>query len=237
MVGRPPLVAASHGTGDPAGQAAIDALRDAVHRAANEVEVVEAYVDEKVQRPGLSAVLTDLPEAVVVPVLLSSGYHVHVDVAKAVAAARGDVRMAAALGPDEILADVLAERLGDVGAVGTRYRIVLAAAGSSDARSAADVERMATLLAHRVNQPVTAAYATANTPRIQDAVGALRAAGHGVAVASYVLAPGHFYRRIVTAGAAVCTTPLLPHPAIAELVVRRYEEALRAASGSPRRHR
>ena len=226
MVERPPLIAASHGTHDLAGRVAIDELRDAVSRLASGVEVVEAYVDEKVQQPGLSAVLADLAEAVVVPVLLSSGYHVHVDVTEAVAAADGRIRTSAALGPDPVLADVLVERLAQAGA--TEHAVVLAAAGSSDPRSASDVEWVADLLAERLGRPVTPAYATANVPRIPDAVAALRAEGRPVALASYVLAPGHFYSRIATVDADTATVPLLPHPAIAALVLRRYEEALTA---------
>jgi sirohydrochlorin ferrochelatase len=226
MVERPPLVAASHGTRDPAGRAAIDALREAVSRAAGDVEVVEAYVDEDVQQPGLSDVLARLPQAVVVPVLLSSGYHVHVDVTAAASAAAGRIRTAAALGPDPALADVLAERLAAAGLAD--HAVVLAAAGSSDARSAADVEGVAGLLAERLGRPVTPAYATANTPYVPDAVAALRTEGTGVAVASYVLAPGHFHNRIAATGADLVTSPLLPHPAIAGLVLRRYEQALMA---------
>jgi sirohydrochlorin ferrochelatase len=230
MVERPPLVAAAHGTHDPAGRAAIDALRAAVGEAAGGVRVIEAYVDEEVQHPGLSEVLATLPEAVVVPVLLSSGYHVHVDVTGAVAGARGTIRAAAALGPDPALADVLVERLAEAGAADddTNYTVVLAAAGSSDPRAVTDVERMASLLADRLSRPVTAAYATANTPRIPDAVTTVQAGGNRVALASYVLAPGHFYDRIAAAGADLATAPLLPHPVIADLVVRRYEDALTA---------
>ena len=106
----PALVACSHGTRDIAGRRVVDDLRSAVAAARPGLRIVEAYVD--VQQPELSDVLSDVGAAVVVPVLLSSGYHVHVDIAAAIAATGPEVRMTAALGPDPALVDVLEERLG-----------------------------------------------------------------------------------------------------------------------------
>jgi sirohydrochlorin ferrochelatase len=70
---------------------------------------------------------------------------------------------------------------------------------------------------------------------VPDAVAALRAAGAGrVAVASWLLAPGLFQRRLAACGADVVAAPLADHPAVAELVVNRYRGGLagvaRAAS-------
>jgi sirohydrochlorin ferrochelatase len=204
----------------------INQLRAAVAEARPELDVVEAYVDEDVQQPGLRTVLAGSGAAVVVPALLSSGYHVYVDVAGAVVAATPHAVAAPALGPDPVLADVLAERLADAG--GTDHAVVLAAAGASDARAAADVGQTAAMLGERLGANVTAAYATAMQPRISDAVAALRADGNAVAVASYVLAPGYFHDRIRESATDVVTAPLLPHPAIVDLVVRRYDDALMA---------
>lgn len=224
MADAPPLVVAAHGTHDPAGRRVIDDLRGAVSAARPSLAVVEAYVDEDVQQPGLTDVLAGLDAAAVVPLLLSAGYHVNVDVARAVERAGPSVRATGALGPDPVLADVLAERLHEAGA--TDEAVLLAAAGSSDRRAATDVERMAELLSQRLRRTVTAAYATASAPLIAAAVADLRAAGVRVAVASYLLAPGHFHDRIRAVGADVVSAPLLPHPAIAELVLRRYDHAL-----------
>ncbi len=119
-----------------------------------------------------------------------------------------------------MLADRLAET--DVG----DHAVVLAAAGSSDPRSAADVERMAGLLSAQLGRRVTAAYATAGEPALGDTVRTLHAAGESVAIASYLLAPGAFHDRLRTIGADLVTAPLLPDARIAELVLRRYDEAV-----------
>jgi sirohydrochlorin ferrochelatase len=206
----------------------IDLLRNAVAGLRPGLDVVEAYVDEDVQRPGLTSVLAGLEEAVVVPVLLSAGYHVHVDVTGAVAATgRPDIRAARALGPDHVLAAVLADRLAEAGA--GDHAVVLGAAGSSDPRAAAGVEQVAELLSAELGRHVTTAYATAREPAIEDAVRVLHAAGRSVAIACYLLAPGAFHDRLRTMGAELVTAPLLPDSRIAELVLRRYDEALATA--------
>lgn len=228
MSDSPVLVAAAHGTRDPAGRTVIDLLRTAVADRRPDVDVAEAYVDEDVQQPGLRSVLAGLDEAVVVPVLLSAGYHVHVDVPDAIAGVnRPGVRATRPLGPDPVLAEVLADRLAEAG-VGD-HAVVLAAAGSSDPRAATDVEQMARLLAARLGRPVTAAYATASRPSVSESVADLRAAGKSVAIASYLLAPGGFHDRLRTVGAQVVAAPLLPDARLAELVLRRYDEALTTA--------
>ena len=226
MSDSPVLVAAAHGTRDPAGRTMIDLLRGEVADRRQGLDVAEAYVDEDVQQPGLTPVLAGLREAVVVPVLLSAGYHVHVDVTNAVAGRPG-IRAARALGPDPVLATVLADRLAEAG-VGD-HAIVLAAAGSSDPRAATDVEQMAELLTARLGRLVTAAYAAVSRPAVSESVAALHAAGHRVAIASYLLAPGSFHDRLRTVGAEVVAAPLLPDARIAELVLRRYDEALATA--------
>jgi sirohydrochlorin ferrochelatase len=226
VVDRPPaLVACSHGTNDPVGRQAIDQLRDAVSALRPELAVVEAYVD--VQQPELSEVLRDSGPAVVVPVLLSSGYHVHVDIADAVAAAGPAVRMAAALGPDPALVEVLVERLE--AAMSGDPAVVLAAAGSSDRRAVKDVERTASELAGRLGRQVVPAYASAAEPRVDRAVAQLRSDGRRVVIASYLLAHGFFYDQLGQADADIVTAPLLPHQAIAQVVLRRYRDVAESA--------
>jgi sirohydrochlorin ferrochelatase len=222
----PALVACAHGTRDPAGRRTVDALRDAVGARRPGLRVVEAYVD--VQEPSLPLVLGGLGSAVVVPLLLSAGYHVNVDVATAVDSAGPGVRRARALGPDGVLAEVLAERLDRAGLAD--HAVVLAAAGSSDHRAVRDVEQAAHDLGRLIARDVVAAYASAAEPRVGDAASALAAEGRRVAVASYVMAPGFFYDRLREVPADLHTAPLLPHPAIVDLVLRRYDEAVTAAS-------
>jgi sirohydrochlorin ferrochelatase len=204
----------------------VDALRDAVGARRLGLRVVEAYVD--VQDPSLPLVLAGLGSAVVVPLLLSAGYHVNVDVAAAVDSAGPGVRRARALGPDGVLAEVLAERLDRAGLAD--HAVVLAAAGSSDHRAVRDVEQTAHCLGRLIARDVVAAYASAAEPRVGDAASALAAKGRRVAVASYVMAPGFFYDRLREIRADLHTPPLLPHPAIVDLVLSRYDEAVTAAS-------
>jgi sirohydrochlorin ferrochelatase len=54
-----------------------------------------------------------------------------------------------------------------------------------------------------------------------------RGGARRVVVASYLLAPGYFQRRIAEAGADVVSPPLGAHDALARLVLRRYDEACR----------
>lgn len=217
----PALIAAAHGTRSAAGRAAIDELRAAVAAGRPGLDVVEAYVDEDVQRPGLSEVLDVAGPAVIVPLLLSAGYHVHHDVARAVAGAGPEVVAARPLGPDDALVDVLADRLE--GAPG--HDVILAAAGSSDSRAGDDVRWTAARLGERLERGVIAAFVTADVPRVDDAVADLKGRGRRVAIASYVLAPGHFHDELRAQPADIVTEPLLPDQRIADLVLRRYDAA------------
>lgn len=194
-----------------------------------DVPVLDAYVD--VHGPEVRAVVSGLPvgdpvAGVVVPLLIAGGYHVHVDIAEAVAG-RPDVLATPALGPDDRLVHLLLDRLRAAGA-GSGDAVVLAPAGSSDPRAQADSADMALRLGRVWGGPVSIGYAAGPEPTVADAVAAARhsAGGPGVAVASYLLAPGFFQRRIEVAGADVVTAPLAPDPRLVDIVVDRYREAL-----------
>ena len=234
--GGPVLVACSHGTRSATGRAVVEELRAAVRRARPGLEVHAAHVD--VQEPELGAVLAELSaagrRAVVVPLLLYSGYHVRVDIADALRPTGGLAVAAPALGPDDVVTNVVVHRLEEALGAGLESwdgSVVLAAAGSSDARAAADVETAVASLAARLGRPVTSGFLSAQTPTVADAVAAARAAGAGrVAVASYLLAPGVFSARLASAGADVVAEPLGPHPELVRLVLSRFDEAVRALS-------
>jgi sirohydrochlorin ferrochelatase len=127
------------------------------------------------------------------------------------------------------LLDILQERLAECGARADDV-IVMAAAGSSDPRARADVERVAGWLSAARGVPVTPAYLAAALPTVPDAVEQARRAypGNGVTIATYLLAPGLFSARLDAAGADRVAAPLAPHPALAALVLRRYEAAVAA---------
>ena len=157
------------------------------------------------------------------PLLLSTGYHLTADIAGAATSA--GARVAGPLGPDELLLTALTARLSEAG-VPAGTPVVLAAAGSSDPAAAADVQKQADLLADRLRVPVVGAFASAAQPTVPDAVAELRQrTGLPIAVASYLLAPGHFQDQLYGSGADWVTEPLGGHPALAGLVIERYRTA------------
>lgn len=228
----PALVAVSHGTSSPVGQRAVASLVAAVRRAAPDLSVSGGFVD--VQQPDVPATLGALPgerSAVTVPLLLSAGYHVHVDLKRALRKETRPTALAGALGPDERLVEVLVHRLRQAG-LRRDDRVVLGVAGSSDARAVADCHEMGRRLAVRLGRPVRVGFISAANPRLPDAV-ALERSLHPdsrVIVSTYLLAPGYFADLAATAGADVTTAPLLdgdsgPHAQLVDLVLDRYEEA------------
>lgn len=223
------VLAASHGTSSPEGRAAVRRLVEAV-AAALPVDVIGCHVD--VEQPDVPtalarAALADRAErAVVVPLLLSAGYHVYVDLAEAAEVAPLPTTVTAALGPDPRLVEVLAERLTEA-AYSPSDEVVLAAAGSSDARAVADCHRTAALLSARVGSPVSTGFISAAAPALPVAVaaGRARASRARVVVATYLLAPGYFASLAEQAGADAVTAPLLTPTStpfeIVDLVVER----------------
>jgi sirohydrochlorin ferrochelatase len=227
------LVACAHGTRSPAGRRLIAELALAARRLRPGLETWAAFVD--VQPPTVADVVAELAaegqRTVVVPLLLSGGYHVHVDIAQAVERHRTAVA-ARPLGPDPRLVEVLADRLVQAGAdpADASTAVVLAAAGSSDPRSVADVEETAALLQRSWAGPVTIGYGSAARPTVPTAVTAAREAGAPrVVVAAYLLAPGHFHDQLAGAGADAVTAPLLPDERIAAVLLDRYDTAVAAA--------
>lgn len=246
-----PLVAAAHGTRDHAGRVATAELLDLVRGLRPGLRVEVGYVD--IAEPRLSDTLGRLSgEVVVVPLLLGAGYHVRHDIPAALAAApQVSARVTAALGPDPRLADILLDRLAEAGALRPQPvdkkvetgeivdnpacdAIVLAAAGSTDTTTNADTARMAELLAELTGRTVVPSYLCAGAPTPRDAVDALRASGADhVALAGYLLGPGHFARKAAAAGATTTTAPLGAHPELARLVLDRYDEVAASCESSP----
>lgn len=227
----PVLLAVAHGSRDPAAQACVGALADRVERVAGGVGVRVAFVQHA--RPLLAEALpgataeVGADRVIVVPLLLSTGYHLTVDIAAA--ARQAGSRVASPLGPDARLVPALAGRLAEAG-VPDGTPVVLAAAGSSDPAAAADARRQASLLAGRWRAPVVAAFASAAAPTVDEAVADLAArTGRPVAVATYLLAPGLFHDRVRRSGAAWTSGPLGDHPAVARLVADRFRAACATA--------
>ncbi len=241
----PILIACAHGTSSSQGAAEVNALRAGLAALRPDLDVREAYVD--VQDPDLTAVVAGLQageSAVVVPLLLSVGYHVKVDIARAVNGRPGTLA-AAPLGPDPRLAALLDQRLRKAG-VNDNDAVILAAAGSSDATAAENVEELAGQLRALRSNRIVAAYGASAKPSVPEAVAMLRAeaaggAGAGrsagavdlggrVVIASYLLAPGFFHDQLAKAGADLVTAPLLPSPVLAEIALARYDAAVAAGT-------
>ncbi len=236
----PALVVCAHGTRDPLGRETVRGIVASVADRLPQAPVLEAYVD--VHGPEVGEVVAALPRrhgdavaGVVVPLLLAAGYHVHVDIAAAVAG-RPDVVTTPALGPDDRLVDLVADRLVEAGA-GRGTPVVLAAAGSSDPRAQEDSAEVARRLERRWGGPVTLAFAAGPSPGVADAVRSVRDAlggTAGVAVASYLLAPGVFQARLAESGADLVSGPLAPDPRVVDVVLDRYRTAVREAAAGIR---
>ncbi len=226
----PALLAVSHGTSSPSGQAAVAGLVAAVARRLPGVTVRLGHVD--VQQPDVAASLDAIPEGmpvVIVPLLLSAGYHVRVDLV-AQSAGRQGVVIAQALGPDARLVDALATRLAPLAAT-PDDAIVLAVAGSSDERANDDCRTTARLLGERLGQEVEVGFLAAADPRLDAAVAARVGDRGRVVVADYLLAPGYFHDLAVRlAGGAPVAPPLLgddePPASLVDLVVDRYNGSI-----------
>ena len=222
------LAAISHGTSSPLGQAAVAALVAAVGRALDGVPVRGGFVD--VQQPDVPLTIASLGRerpVVVVPLLLSAGYHVHVDLAQEVERWPRAV-LTDALGPDRDLVDILVSRLLSVG-LRVSDRIVLACAGSSDERALDDCREVARMLSASLGMPVRAAFLSAASPTVADAVAAERREWpcDRVVVSTYLLAPGYFAHLAATSSADLVAPPLLlaheePDSRIVQLVLDRY---------------
>ncbi|ARP70109.1 sirohydrochlorin chelatase [Streptomyces pluripotens] len=233
----PTLVLVAHGSRDPralatvrALMARLRALRPTLPVRLGHIELTEPLL------PDTLAALGDTP-AVCVPLLLGRGHHVRRDIPEAVAATSVNARVAAPLGPHPLLAETLYDRLIEAGwpqdeaEPGRRgaAAVVLAAAGSRDPDSATDTRRTARLLAGRLNVPVIPAYASAAAPTVPAALRALAARGrHRVAIASYFTAPGRFATQCADQSPWLASAPLGVHPAMARLILHRYDQSLAA---------
>lgn len=219
------LVAAAHGTADPRGIREVHGLVRLMGAQRPGLPISLGFVDVDVPAlPGLvDRVVADGNQAVLVPLLLSSGYHTAVDIAREVDRRPYQVQAAAALGPDPVLADVLVDRLLACTDLRGIDRVVLAAAGSSDRRALLDCSATAALLADRIDRPVEVGYVSGAGERLGPVLG--RSTGK-IAVATYLLAPGFFADRVRRlAGDRPVSAPLGADPRIAALALHRYDVA------------
>ncbi|MFJ6082475.1 sirohydrochlorin chelatase [Streptomyces sp. NPDC092369] len=230
----PALVVVAHGSRDPRALSTVRTLLDRVRAQRPGLPVHLGHIE--LNEPSLPDTLAALGTArtVLVPLLLSRGYHVKRDIPEMAAQAQARTRVAAPLGPHPLLVDALQARLVEAGwrmRMDTTTRrqsaVILAAAGSRDPDSQTDTNHTATLLAERLGVPVLPAYASTAAPTIPDALATLAAQGrHRVAVASYFTAPGRFARECAERAPWIASAPLGTHPAMADLLLHRYDQTL-----------
>jgi sirohydrochlorin ferrochelatase len=224
----PTLVATAHGTRSATGLATVAGLVAEVRRVRPELDVRLAFVD--VAEPFLTdAVAAVDGPLVVVPVLLSRGYHVRVDIPQALAD-RSDATATAALGPDRAVSRALADRLVEARAPGVAAgeQVVLVATGSSDPDAAEDLAVAAADLAALLSTPVHPAVMSGPGVPFTEAI-----SDHdpgAVDVVPYLLAEGVFYDRLraeaSALGVATVGHPIGAHPALVELILARYDAAI-----------
>ena len=212
----PRLLLVAHGTASPAGMATMQRLLDAIRAARAGTRVDLAFLD--VVEPRLASALSDEP-TVVVPLLLSTGYHVQTDI-PALVASYPHTRVARHLGPDPLVIRALTDRL-DAARTGQPATTVLVGAGSSRPEAALELTRAAELLGARVGRSVR------TLTMGDDLRGALVSYVGPVEVATYLLAEGQFVSALTEAadGLATVSAPLGVHPALVDLVWQRYDES------------
>ncbi|MEV4099555.1 sirohydrochlorin chelatase [Nonomuraea sp. NPDC049649] len=228
------LVLAAHGTRSPEGERTMSELTAAVRAARPGHRVELGYLE--ISAPPLPEVLAAARgPVVVVPLLLSGGYHAHLDLPAVVAEHRPDALVGAPLGPHPLLTAALTRHLTRAG-LRASDAVVLGAAGSADPGGPANVRSAARLLSARLSRPVTAAFVSTGTPGLEETVERLRSGpASRVALASYLLAPGFFQSRLSAAGADLVTPPLGAAPDVAALVWHRHDQALHSTATASRR--
>jgi sirohydrochlorin ferrochelatase len=202
------LVLAAHGSTDPRFAEVVEAIATQVRARRADLDVRIGYLDHG--PPSIADVVDG--DCTVVPLLLSAGYHVRVDIPTQ---APGVV-ITEAVGPDPSLVTAVAERLREAGYDG-RAAVTLVAAGSSEERALDEVRAMARQLGEHLGVDVTAAFIGSGSPRLSEL-------GADV-VASYLLAPGAFHDTAIGSGADIISAPIGAHPVLAEIALARYDAA------------
>lgn len=220
------LVTVAHGTRHATGN---EVAREVTARAGERLEMtaVTSYVE--LSEPLFEDVVAASAEQiVVVPLLLSTGFHVRQDLPRMARAAAGPLVLGRPLGPHALLAEAQALRLREAGAEPGPGRVVLVAAGSSDPLALRDLDRAAELLSRAWGDaPVEVATLSTLGRRPAEVVRA------GDLVSPYLLSPGFFADRLrrecLEAGAALVADVIGPHELVVDLVVRRATAGSAAA--------
>ena len=211
----PTLLVVAHGTKNPDGVAENGRLVGLVRELLPGVSVELCWLERA--EPLFDDVLAaTVGPVVVVPLLLSTGYHVKIDIGQIVGD-RPDTVVTRQLGPDSRITAAVADRLPD-GA----NDVVLVASGSSDPEAADNLDEVARQLSELLGCPVL--------PRVLSARDWTVGVPRGARVANYLLAPGYFndelHRLAADFDSAGVADPIGAHPAVAAVVLDRYRDGL-----------
>ncbi|MDO9455592.1 sirohydrochlorin chelatase [Nocardioides sp.] len=208
------LVTVAHGTRNLAGN---DVARLVAAAAGERLGVPARVSFVELAEPLFADVMIEAEApTVVVPLLLSTGFHMRTDLPEAVAKANVPVVLGAPLGPDPLLAQAQVARLLEAGATAGQ-RVVLVAAGSTDEAATCDQMAAVSLLSRAWNGPVELATLSGHGTRPIDVV------RPGDAVSPYLLSPGFFHDRVrrEAPDGVVVAEVMGAHELVVELVVRR----------------
>jgi len=215
----PSLLLLAHGSSDSAATASVLAVRDRLAALRPEATCAAGFMEKA--RPSAAGALATLPRpVVVVPLLLAAAFHARVDIEGLVT---DGVVAADVLGDDAVLVAIATARLGSLPG-----SVVLATAGTSDATANATTTDFAERLSVAWGRPVVAGFASAAEPTVAEAISS---SVPPVVVLRWLLSPGTFADRIAEAArdaGAACTDVIGDHPALAELLLARYDAAVSA---------
>jgi sirohydrochlorin cobaltochelatase len=241
----PPLLIAAHGTRDPAGVAAFQALatRVAARATPDGIHVAGGFIElsEPPLRDAVAALAATAPRIVAVPLMLVAAGHAKGDIPAALAREHArhpgvTFTYARTLGPHPLLIDLLAQRITAAGGDGAA--VLLVGRGSTDPDANADVVKTARLLWEGRDYPLAeTAFVSLARPDVTEGLERCRLLGaRRIVVARYFLFPGVLPDRVAEQAAGYAAA----HPEldiavadvlgdcdeVAGLVLERYREAL-----------
>jgi sirohydrochlorin ferrochelatase len=233
------LVVTAHGSKDPRSAANARAVAGRVAGMRPGLDVRLAFCE--LNTPGLVEVLNGLPgttrAAVVTPLLLANAYHARIDIPRQIAgcATAARVWQAPVLGEDQRLVSLLRRRVAELGVsrLDDGVGVLVVAIGSSDRVANARTAQVAPkLMAGTRWAGATTAFVTRPESSLAEAAERLRRRGaRRVVIAPWFLAPGRLPDRVRSfahdAGIAMAQ-PLGAHRLVAETVLDRYAQALKA---------
>ncbi len=214
LPGSATLVTVAHGTRKGGGNEVARELTAAAGARLG-VRAIATYVE--LSEPLFADVMTRAEQpAVVVPLLLSTGFHMRTDLPEQAALAPVPVVLGRQLGPDPLLARAQVARLLEAGAR-PGQRVVLVAAGSSEEAATCDQMCAVAHLARAWDGKVELATLSGHGARPADVI------RPGDAVSPYLLSPGFFHDRLrrEAPDGVVVADVMGAHDAVVDLVVAR----------------